>query len=289
MSDKVVFNRRDFLKLVGLGAVGASGCSPPADKLIPYLVPPADILPGVGYWYASTCQECSVGCGVLVKARDGRAIKIEGNPAHPLNRGGLCARGHAALQGLYDPDRVRGPMMRSGTEWKPVTWEQALRTASEKIAEAIASDRAVALVTENSTGSFERLAASWAAAAPNGTHLIYEPFSYHAVREANRRTFGVAEVPALDFARANVVISFGADFLETFGNPTGQARDFAAMRARPDSYVVAVEPRLSQTGSNADEWVAVKPGGEMAFALGLAHAILTANGGGGMLDSIRDF
>ena len=100
MTESVVVKRRDFLKLVGLGAVGAAGCAPPADKLIPYLVPPLDILPGIGYWYASTCRECPVGCGILVKSRDGRAIKIEGNPAHPVNRGGLCARGHAGLQGL---------------------------------------------------------------------------------------------------------------------------------------------------------------------------------------------
>src|SRR5512145_657220 len=99
MTESSGFDRRDFLKLVGIGVAGAaSGCAPPAEKLIPYLVAPTDILPGVPYWYASTCRECPAGCGVRIKAREGRAIKIEGNPDHPVNQGRLCARGQAALQ-----------------------------------------------------------------------------------------------------------------------------------------------------------------------------------------------
>ncbi|TMQ69671.1 MAG: twin-arginine translocation signal domain-containing protein, partial [Candidatus Eisenbacteria bacterium] len=113
MSESVVFPRRDFLKLLGLGvAATAAGCGkPPADKLIPYLVAPNDVIPGVPYWYATTCRECESGCGVLAKQREGRVIKLEGNPNHPVNHGGLCARGQAALQGLYDPDRVKTPMV----------------------------------------------------------------------------------------------------------------------------------------------------------------------------------
>src|SRR2546422_11730523 len=132
MTDAVVVPRRDVLKLVGIGAAGATaGCAkPPAEKLIPYLIPPEDILPGVPYWYASTCRECPVGCGVLVKTREGRAIKLEGNPEHPVNRGALCARGQASLQSLYDPDRVRTPLMRDGSGWKAISWDEALKLAS---------------------------------------------------------------------------------------------------------------------------------------------------------------
>ncbi len=293
MSDSVVFNRRDFLKLVGLGAVGVAGCSQPAEKLIPYLVPPEDILPGVAYWYASTCRECSAGCGILVKTREGRAIKIEGNPAHPVNRGGVCARGHAGLQGLYNPDRLRTPMMKNGSAWQAVTWDEALKTAAAKLAGARAAGKSIALVTDNVTGSFQRLADTWAAAA-GGTHLVYEPITYHALREANKRTFGVDAVPDFDFARANGVISFGADFLETWINPTGFARGFSAMRARPEAFFVSVEPRLSNTGANADEWVAVRPGGEMAVALGMVHEIVAQGLGvtgnhAGVADAVKDW
>ncbi|HYM82128.1 MAG TPA: molybdopterin-dependent oxidoreductase [Candidatus Limnocylindria bacterium] len=293
MSDSVVYTRRDFLKLVGIGAAGAaSGCAPPqAEKLIPYLVAPNDVLPGIPYWYASTCTECPAGCGILVKQREGRAIKIEGNPAHPVNRGGLCARGQAGLQGLYDPDRLKGPMVREGGAWKPVAWDQALRLATEKLAPARGK---VALVTSHATGSFHALCGEWATAA-GGTHLVYEAFAHESMREANRRTFGQASVPRLDFERATFLIAFGADFLETWLSPVGHARGFATMRARRDGGAfVAVEPRLSLTGANADEWIAIRPGGEMALALGMARTIVTeglgaAGGSGAAMDALSAY
>src|SRR2546428_713374 len=180
MSESVVFNRRDFLKLIGLGVAGATtGCaSRPADRLIPYLIAPNDILPGVPYWYASTCRDCSAGCGILVKTREGRAIKIEGNPAHPVNRGGLCVQGQAALQGLYDPDRVRTPMVREGGAWKAISWDDAIQRVGAKVS---AAKGKVALVTGNATGSLHKLAGEWATAV-GGTHLVYEPFAYESVR-----------------------------------------------------------------------------------------------------------
>jgi len=281
MSDSVVFTRRDFLKLVGVGVAGAAaGCAkPPAESLYPYLVAPEDITPGVPYFYASTCRECPVGCGILVRSREGRAIKIEGNPDHPIGLGGLCARGHAGLQGLYDPDRLKSPMMRSGSQWKAVSWDEALAAVTEKLG---AAHGRTLLLTGHETGSFRQLAGDFASAT-GGRHVMFEPFAYEAVRAANQKTFGIAAVPRYDFAAARCVISFGADFLETFGAVTTQARGFAAMRAKRDDgagHFVAVEPRLSLTGANADEWVAVRPGGEMALALGLANVILAENLGG---------
>ncbi|MFN8588980.1 MAG: molybdopterin-dependent oxidoreductase [Candidatus Eisenbacteria bacterium] len=278
MSESVVFSRRDFLKLVGVGVAGAAaGCAkPPADKLYPYLVAPEDILPGVPYFYASTCRECPVGCGITVRAREGRAIKLEGNPKHPVNQGGLCARGQAGLQGLYDPDRVKSPMVRNGATWKAATWDEALATVAEKL--SAAKGKAL-LLTGLESGSTRALLSDWSAAA-GAKHVMWEPFAYESVRAANLRTFGLAAVPRYAFENARCVISFGADFLETFGQPVSQARGFAAMRAKHDDgagHFIAVEPRLSLTGANADEWVAVKPGTELAFALGLAHVILAEN------------
>ncbi len=277
MSEPVVFNRRDFLRLVGIGVAGAAaGCATPReDRLIPYLVAPNDILPGVAYWYASTCRECPAGCGTLVKAREGRAIKVEGNPQHPLSQGGLCARGQAGLQGLYDPDRIRTPMVKEGGAWKAIGWDEALALASGKLGEAMKANRGVALLTDHATGSLHALATEWAAGA-SATHLVYEPFAHESLREANRRTFGEAAIPAFDFARARFLVSFGADFLETWLSPVGHARGFAAMRARRDGsgQFVSVEPRLSLTGANADEWVAIRPGTEAILALGMARVIL---------------
>src|ERR1044071_78103 len=160
MSENFVFQRRDFLKIVGLGvAATAAGCSDKtSEKLIPYLIPPQDVLVGVPYWYASTCRECPAGCGIVVKAREGRAIKIEGNPKKPLNQGGLCRRGHAALQALYDPDRVRTPLVKQGGAWKPISWDDGLKLAGEKLAGAKGS---AALLTDHVTGSLAALIAEW--------------------------------------------------------------------------------------------------------------------------------
>ena len=275
MSDSVVFQRRDFLKLVGVGIAGVSaGCAaPPAEKLIPYLIAPEDILPGVPYYYASVCRECPAGCGLVVRTREGRAIKLEGNTAHPLGEGGLCARGQAGLQGLYDPDRVKTPLVKDGAGWKPVTWEAALALVGGKL--AAAKGRTI-LLTGHETGTLRTLAGEFAS-AQGGRHVMWEPFGYEAIRAANRATFGIDAVPRYDVAAARCVVAFGADFLETFVSPVAQARGFAAMRAKREDgggHLVTVEPRLSTTGASADEWVAAKPGTEFALALGIAHVIV---------------
>ena len=113
--------RRDFLKVLGTvgAAVTAVGCSSEkTGKLIPYLVHPDNTVPGVSTYYATTCRECAAGCGIIIETRDGRAIKAEGNPDHPVNSGALCGRGQSALQGLYNPDRFRGPMVSA----RAVSW-----------------------------------------------------------------------------------------------------------------------------------------------------------------------
>src|SRR6266566_5262404 len=112
MSDQM--NRRRFLTVLGVtgggvAALGACGVdAKPAQKLIPYLVQPEDQVPGIATWYATTCRECPAGCGLHAKVREGRAVKLEGNPESPLNHGHLCARGQAGLEGVYNPDRVAG-------------------------------------------------------------------------------------------------------------------------------------------------------------------------------------
>src|SRR5256885_16931439 len=128
--------RRDFLKVLGVGTAATTmlGCaSEKVEKLIPYLVSPDQTVPGVSTYYATTCRECSVACGVIAETRDGRTIKLEGNPDHPVNRGALCAPGQAPLQGLYNPDRHRGPMIRRNGQLQPVSWDDALQVFAQKI------------------------------------------------------------------------------------------------------------------------------------------------------------
>src|ERR1700741_69299 len=132
-------DRRQFLKLVGTsaGAAAAVGCSELPEKLIPYVVQPEEITPGLPVIYASTCQECSTGCGLHVRTREGRPVKLEGNPEHPINRGRLCGRGQAGLSPTYPPDRYQGALARGGSgALAPVSWDEAIRALAAAVGTA---------------------------------------------------------------------------------------------------------------------------------------------------------
>src|ERR1700683_3012205 len=109
-------SRRAFIKLAATAtaATAIPGCEPAARKLIPYVVPDENVVPGVPSFFATTCNECPAGCGMVARIREGRVLKLEENPADPIGQGALCARGQAALQGLYNPDRLGHPPGRGG-------------------------------------------------------------------------------------------------------------------------------------------------------------------------------
>src|SRR3954471_18822985 len=138
---KPAIDRRRFLTVLGASGAGAaalSGCSTDkVERLIPYLVQSEDQVPGVATWYASSCTECPTGCGVHVRTREGRAVKLEGNPEHPINQGKLCSRGQAALQGLYNPGRLKGPLARGADgRWREITWDDAIGRLAGKLTAA---------------------------------------------------------------------------------------------------------------------------------------------------------
>ncbi len=265
-------SRRQFFKLLGgAGAATLAGCSRPVRHLIPYVIPPEDIVPGEATWYASTCRECPAGCGMLVKNRDGHIIKVEGNPEHPVNSGRLCPRGQASVQGLYNPDRYTGPSARNAAgELVPVSWDRAERMAVERLT-AAQQKGAVVFVTDLITG-IEQDLVTRCVEALGGEHIIYEPIAYETLRRANRIVFGSDQIPDYRIDRADFLISFGADFLETWVSNVQFARRFAAFHAPAESgknVFVHVGPRLSMTAANADYFVQVPPGGGMYVALGL--------------------
>ena len=281
--------RRTFLRVLGSAGSAAAftACTPaPPERIIPYVVPPDDIVPGLATWYASVCGECPSGCGTLVKTREGRAIKVEGNPAHPSNRGALCVRGQAALQGLYNPDRYRGPQRRRITHTAtgqsvlaPIAWEQGGRTLVDRLADLRAAGRGdrVAVVTPVLTGTLDALVDRWAAAVGGARRFRYEAFAYEPIRAASRAVFGRDGVPQHDFRRADLVVSFGADFLETWLSSVRHARDLADAR-RPENgraaRFVHLEPRLSLTASSADEWIRLEPNAEGAVAAAMVRTIV---------------
>src|SRR5919202_3767947 len=263
--------RREFLKVLGAtgAATAAVGCSSRrVEKLIPYLNHPDDTVPGVSNYYATTCRECPVGCGVLAETRDGRVIKLEGNPAHPVNRGALCAQGQAAPQGLYNPDRFRGPLMRRSANGplEPVTWDQALQAFGQRLAGLGAGAAGAVFINGHETGSFPAFLDQWLAAFGMPPHLSYHALADSAVVEANRQAYGVAW-PALRFGDARLIVSFGADFLDNWGASVPQQLDFADARARIEGAprFIYVGPRRSLTWLNADEWIPCRPGSELAI------------------------
>jgi len=278
-------NRRRFLKILGVtggGAAALSGCGigpEPTQKLIPYLVAPDDQIPGVATWYATTCRECAAGCGLRARVREGRVVKLEGNPDSPINHGRLCARGQAGLQGLYNPDRFPSPQVRgAGGRLEETTWEKAIQLLSQKVADA--RGKGIVFVTGQETGAFAGLVDEWMRAV-GGRRLAFEPFALEALREGNRLAFGTSAVPHYDFAAAKYIISFGADFMETwlspveFQNAFTRAHAFAAGADSTMAKYVYVGPRLSLTGLSADEWIATRAGAEGLLAFSMAQVILS--------------
>ncbi len=267
--------RRDFLKILGAGSatVAAIGCSSDrVEKLIPYLNHPDQTVPGVSNYYATTCRECSAGCGVIAEVRDGRPIKLEGNPAHPLNRGALCARGQAALQGVYNPDRLRQPMIKENGRFAFASWDQAMYLLSQKLGEVRSAGKAAnaVFINQHESGSFALFLDAWLRAHGMPAHLSYDAAGDGAVVAANMTAYNVAW-PSLDFGAARLIINFGADFLETWGAIVPQQLDYADARAKLTDAPrhVYIGPRRSLTGLNADQWIACKPGTELAIAQAL--------------------
>ncbi|HEX8851140.1 MAG TPA: molybdopterin-dependent oxidoreductase [Gemmatimonadaceae bacterium] len=275
-------NRREFLKVLGAGtaAVATVGCGTDhVQKLIPYVHHPDETVPGVSTYYATTCRECAAACGVLAETRDGRVIKLEGNPEHPLSRGALCARGQAAVQGLYNPDRFRSPMIRKGGKLVAAAWQEAMQLFTQKIGETKSRGQAgnAVFINQHESGSFPGFLDGWLGANGFPAHVSYDAEAQSAVMEANRQSYGVAW-PTYRFSAARLIVSFGADFLEGWGASVPQQLDFADARAKLDGAprFVYVGPRRSLTGLNADEWVACKPGTELVVAQALSGAMSPA-------------
>src|SRR5262252_7969771 len=275
-------NRRDFFKIVSVSgaAAAAGGCQQASETILPLVVPNEQLVPGVASWFATVCRECPAGCGVIARNREGRVVKLEGNPDHPVNAGALCMRGQAALQGLYHPDRIAGPLVREGSAgFKSATWDAASKTVSDKLA-ALRSGgkgRAIAVVTQLENGSLGGMLDRWAQALGARPRVTLEPFAYEAIRAANRQVFGRDAVPYYAFEDAEVVLSFGADFIETWLSTVGYARGFGRSHGfaggRAGTFI-HVEPRQSVTASNADLWVRNAPGTEGLVALAVLKSMV---------------
>lgn len=275
--------RRDFLKLFGAAGTGAvlSGCSEPTRHLFPFVNPPEDLVAGNATYFATTCRECPAGCGMLAKNREGRIIKVEGNPVHPISGGKLCMRGQASLHGLYNPDRYKGPMRRGkGPEPEAVSWDAGLALLNAKLEEIVKNGRGdrVFFLTDLVTASMSDLTGLWLdELGQSDGHIVYEPFAYEPLRKANEIVFGRDVIPTYKIDQADFLVSFNAGFLETWLSNLEYARQYGAfhpLKGDRKNFFVFVGPRLSMTANNADLWIPTHPGMEYAVGLGMLRAML---------------
>ncbi len=278
-------NRRTFLKVASMGSVAfATGCSAnPEHNLYSMVEATEDMVTGQATWYAATCRECPAGCGVLAKNREGRVIKLEGNPLHPVNQGALCMRGQAALQGLYNPDRLQAPQLKTGDGWQEISFQEAENLIRQKtsVAAAGGSNR-VAMLTETVGQTQLDLFTSVLGQFNSAPPVVFEPLAHEALKFAHQRLFGAPTLPVLHLDQCDLLLGFGADFLETWLSPVEYARKFKAMHAYQDGKkgrFIQVSPFQSLTGANADRWIACRPGTEALVMLGLIRALADAPNG----------
>jgi molybdopterin-containing oxidoreductase family iron-sulfur binding subunit len=275
------FRRRDFLKgLLSGGAIALGGCSPEkTEQVIPYVVPPVDYIPGVSKLYNSVCRECPAGCGAMVRQREGRVLKVEGNPSNPINEGGLCMRGQASVQGLYNPDRFAQPYARNKAgAMEKISWEDGIGILSKKLQELVSEGKIgdAQFLSGHATGSRARLIDLSSSLLGMKKRVSYESFSYEPLKTAGEICFGKKEVPVFVLDKADYLLNFGADLFETWISPVRYTKDFSRMRQNHGFYKksVHVEPRHSLTASGSDEWIPIRPGTEVLMALGIGYELL---------------
>ncbi len=283
VGDGSELQRRDFMKVVGatFAAASVSACARLPERYArPYVQKPEETTPGRANWYATACRTCSSGCGLLVKSRDGRPIKVEGNAEHPVSKGGVCAAGQAGVLDLYDGDRLRGPTLAGApSKWDPLDAEVA-----KQLAAYATNGQALAIVTPSVSGPASKAAiVALQKKFPGAQHVVYEAESIGAIAAAHALTHSRKAVPGMHFDRAEYVVSFGADYLGTWLQPAAFTKQWSATRAvsltkKTMSRTVQIETRLSLTGSNADERVRVLPSEQRNLVLALAAKIASATG-----------
>ena len=295
----MAITRRQFLTYAGGSAAGAvifQACGVPADELLVQspVEMPEDMVSGLDNWYATVCKQCGSGEGIVVRVMEGRAKKVEGNVDHPINQGSHSVRCEAGLQSLYHPDRIRSPLVRVGErgsgQFREISWDDAIGRLSlqlKNLSESGKSNSAV-MITDPASAHIGMIVDRFMSVY-GGRHMGYEPLERTGVRRAIKQVFGQDVMPDFDIKNTNVLLSFGADFLNTWGSPVRYSRGYGEFRQgdRKRGTFYHVDSRFSMTAANADNWVYVKPGMEGILALSIAQVIVSE--GLGDLDAARQF
>ena len=279
-------SRRDFLKMMGFSVAAASlaACEAPIRKAIPFVNKPMDADPGISNYYASTYVDGGDYCSILVKTRDGRPIKIDGNTLSSVSKGGTSAQVEASVLSLYDNYRLRGPKIAD----KGADWETIDKEIIAKLTEAAGKGGQIRIVSNTILSPSTKAALDkFKAKYPTTQHIQYDPISYYGMLKANEDSFGTAFIPSYDFSKAKVIVSMGADFLGTWLSPIEFAKQYASTRKidedhRDMSRHYQFESNLSLTGANADYRSMVRPS-QSGLVIIQLHNLIAAKAGKGAL------
>ncbi len=291
---KLRFSRRDFIKLgaatvvAGAGLTALRSVEKPAAQIVTSTVLEEKLV-------KTTCALCPSGCGLEVRVVNGKAVKVEGNPLHPLNQGVCCLKGQTSLEMLYSPERIEHPRIQTGErgsgDWKEISWDEALGIVADKLIELRKADKphSVALMHGDLRGQMRQTVQRFMRAYGSPNLISRESLGEGAARMALWLSQGINGLPVYDITNANYVMTFGGNLLESSRNVIGYLGATAFMRrGRPQrGKLVAVHPRLAVTGVKADEWIPIRPGTYGALALGMANVIINS----GLYDEafVRDF
>ncbi len=276
------FDRREFLKVLGWGgtAVALSGCGNGMvengkETVVSYVETNDYMIPSISVYFNSTCAQCDAGCSITGRIREGRVLKVEGNPESAINRGKTCGLGQAGVQHHYNPDRVREPLLRTGDQGEAITWEKAYALIADKLKGV--SGEEIAFLTGGVSGHLKVLLGNYLDSFGCKNHVVYEAIAPAVVRAANKKSYGV-EMPRININKAKVVLSFGADFLGAWVSPVHFSQQYAQFRKGVNGQrgvLVQIESKMTMTGANADRWLVVRPGTEGILALGIINALGT--------------
>jgi MoCo/4Fe-4S cofactor protein with predicted Tat translocation signal len=277
-------SRRDFLKVFGFSLSSAAliaSCKRPVQKAIPYLIHPPEVTPGKALYYATSYYDGHEYSGILVKTRDGRPIKIEGNILSSFNGEGTTARVQASVLSLYDDARLKFPT----SDHSPVSWDTIDEQIINELTRISSAEGEIVLLTSTVISpSTIRLINEFGARFRNFRWVQYDAVSYSAVLEANLICFGKAVIPDYHFQNAGYVVSVNADFLGTWVSPVHFIPKYVSRR-KPENKEkdmlrhIHFESGLSLTGSNADKRIRIKPSEEKLILSELYNRIAAKTGG----------
>ncbi|HNL63701.1 MAG TPA: TAT-variant-translocated molybdopterin oxidoreductase [Ferruginibacter sp.] len=273
--------RRDFLKYLGFStaaAAVAASCEMPVRRAVPYLKKSDDLVPGVANYYASTYVNGGDTISVVVKQRDGRPIKIEGNELSSITRGGTSARAQASVLDLYDNTRLRYPMQKDGKGFKEVTSFDAFDKLVAGSLLSTGGKPVVILTSTVNSPSTLAIINEFIAKYPGSRHVQYDAVSYSGMLLANEACYGKKAIPSYHFENAKVIVSLDADFLGTWLSPVEFSSQYAQNRKvtgeKPTlSRHIHFESTISLTGSNADDRYTHKPSETGAVALAILNQL----------------